>query len=221
MSCASWETNAGLDVVAFPTDPADHMNPAACYLGPERMKQYMTHPYASPLFGDFRGLPPTSVQGDCEVLRDEITLLTHKATLAGVKVTHEIYEDAVSILSFSSTNLGKRFAPVDISSFRHFQRYIKWKYKLLQEPRGYHHLYCPFLLVTGGLRQAWRLRWRRRLVVGVDDRFCWGVGWGGLRDGLMMRRRWMGLGLGRMGGWRGRILGSLEMRRRMRTSLFL
>ena len=101
MSCASWETNAGLDVVTFPTDPADHMNPVACYLGPERMKQYMTHPYASPLFGDFRGLPPMLVQaGDCEVLRDEITLLAHKATLVGVKVTHEIYEDAVSIFSF-------------------------------------------------------------------------------------------------------------------------
>ena len=102
MSCASWETNAGLDVVTFPIDPADHLNPVACYLGPERMRKYMTHPYASPLFGDFRGLPPLLVQsGDCEVLRDEITLLAHKATLAGVKVTHEIYEDAVGFYYFS------------------------------------------------------------------------------------------------------------------------
>lgn len=61
------------------------------------MEKYLTHPYASPLFGDFRGLPPLLVQsGEAEVLRDECTLLAHKATLAGVKVRHELYEDAVS-----------------------------------------------------------------------------------------------------------------------------
>ena len=35
--------------------------------------------------------------GDSEVLRDEITLLAHKATLAGVDVTHELYEDMVHV----------------------------------------------------------------------------------------------------------------------------
>lgn len=61
------------------------------------MKDYITHPYASPLFGNFEGLPPMLIQaGDCEVLRDEVTLLAHKATLAGVEVVHEVYEDAVS-----------------------------------------------------------------------------------------------------------------------------
>lgn len=35
--------------------------------------------------------------GDCEVLRDEVTLLAHKATLAGVEVVHEVYEDAVHV----------------------------------------------------------------------------------------------------------------------------
>lgn len=118
MSCASWETNAGLDVVTFPIDPADHMNPVACYLGPERMRKYITHPYASPLFGDFRGLPPLLVQsGDCEVLRDEITLLAHKATLAGVKVTHEIYEDAVHVFQLYPFLDQSRKA---IRSCRHF-----------------------------------------------------------------------------------------------------
>ena len=48
------------------------------------MELYLTHPYASPLFGDFTGLPPLLIQaGESEVLRDEITLLAHKATLAG------------------------------------------------------------------------------------------------------------------------------------------
>lgn len=61
------------------------------------MEELLTHPYASPLFGDFNGLPPMLITvGDAEVLRDEITLLAHKATLAGVDVRHELYEDAVS-----------------------------------------------------------------------------------------------------------------------------
>lgn len=98
MSCASWDTNASLDVITFPTDPADHMNPIACYLGPEGMSKYITHPYASPLFGSFHGLPPMLIQsGDCEVLRDEVTLLAHKATLQGVDIVHEVYEDAVHV----------------------------------------------------------------------------------------------------------------------------
>lgn len=95
MSCESWESNADCDVV--PVFTADnHMNPIALYLG-EQTEQYLAHPYASPLFGDFTGLPPLLIQaGDAEVLRDEITLLAHKATLAGVSVRHELYEDAVS-----------------------------------------------------------------------------------------------------------------------------
>jgi hypothetical protein len=40
----------------------DHLNPVSCYLGPEGIKKYLTHPYASPLFGDFAGLPPMLVQ---------------------------------------------------------------------------------------------------------------------------------------------------------------
>lgn len=96
MSCDSWDSNAPFDVVPQPRSN-DHLNPVACYLGVEGMERYLTHPYASPLFGDFTGLPPMLVQsGDAEVLRDEITLLAHKATLAGVKVTHEIFQDAVS-----------------------------------------------------------------------------------------------------------------------------
>jgi acetyl esterase/lipase len=97
MSCDSWDSNAPFDVVPQP-NANDHLNPVACYLGGEGMEKYLTHPYASPLFGDFTGLPPMLVQsGDAEVLRDEITLLAHKATLAGVEVRHELFQDAVRI----------------------------------------------------------------------------------------------------------------------------
>jgi hypothetical protein len=98
MSCDSWDSNAQFDVVPFPSDVTDHLNPIPCYLGPEGMEKYLTHPYVSPLFGNFEGLPPLLVQsGDAEVLRDEITLLAHKATLSGVSVQHELYEDAVHV----------------------------------------------------------------------------------------------------------------------------
>ncbi|GMK57574.1 hypothetical protein CspeluHIS016_0404080 [Cutaneotrichosporon spelunceum] len=97
MSCGSWDENAYTDVVPRP-DAEDHLNPVGCYLGPKGLQTYLTHPYASPLFGDLRGLPPMLIQsGEAEVLRDENTLLAHKASLAGVHVTHELYEDMVHV----------------------------------------------------------------------------------------------------------------------------
>ncbi|KAJ4485734.1 Alpha/Beta hydrolase protein [Lentinula aciculospora] len=96
MSCESWDSNEPYDIIPMPA-PDDHLNPVALYLG-DNMEQYMTHPYASPLFGNFTGLPPLLIQaGDSEVLRDEITLLAHKASLAGVEVRHELYEDAIHV----------------------------------------------------------------------------------------------------------------------------
>lgn len=103
MSCESWDSNAPYDVVPFPAAD-NHMNPIALYLG-ENLEMYLTHPYASPLFGDFKDLPPLLIQaGDAEVLRDEIILLAHKATLAGVQVRQELYEDAVSFLNVFSSS---------------------------------------------------------------------------------------------------------------------
>ncbi|TFK26642.1 alpha/beta-hydrolase [Coprinopsis marcescibilis] len=96
LSCESWDLNAPFDVVPLPSSN-NHLNPIAMYLG-ERMEEFLTHPYASPLFGDMRGLPPLLIQaGEAEVLRDEITLLAHKASLAGVEVIHELYEDCIHI----------------------------------------------------------------------------------------------------------------------------
>ncbi|KAI9606416.1 hypothetical protein KEM48_001781 [Puccinia striiformis f. sp. tritici PST-130] len=97
MSCDSWETNHPYDFLPMPKAD-DPLNPVKCYLGEEGIKKWITHPYVSPLFGDMHGLPPLLIQaGDAEVLRDEITLLAHKASLHGVKVIHEIYEDCVHV----------------------------------------------------------------------------------------------------------------------------
>jgi acetyl esterase/lipase len=94
MSCHSWEENKLFDIVPRP-ESDDDMNPVSLYLGD---LNHITHPYASPLFGDMEGLPPLLISaGDAEVLRDEISLLAHKAKLAGVEVQHELYEDAVHV----------------------------------------------------------------------------------------------------------------------------
>ncbi|KIY73560.1 hypothetical protein CYLTODRAFT_365646 [Cylindrobasidium torrendii FP15055 ss-10] len=96
MSCESWVSNAPYDVIPL-CSPTDPNNPIASYLGPH-LEKYLMHPYASPLFGNFAGLPPLLIQaGDAEVLRDEITLLAHKASAAGVEVQHELYEDCVHV----------------------------------------------------------------------------------------------------------------------------
>ena len=97
MSCGSWDENLDSDVVPRP-EADDHLNPVGCYLGPKGIAAFLTHPYASPLFGDLSDLPPMLIQsGDSEVLRDEITLLAHKASMSGVHVTHELYEDMVHV----------------------------------------------------------------------------------------------------------------------------
>ena len=90
------------DYLPNPRAEDDHFHPVKCLLG-NSISDYLTHPYVSPLFGDFKDLPPLLIQaGDAEVLRDEITLLAHKASLAGVKVEHEIFE--VSSFAMLSRN---------------------------------------------------------------------------------------------------------------------
>lgn len=98
LSCDSWEHNAPFDIVPRPV-PGDIMDPIACYLGEEHAPgALLTHPYASPLFGAFEGLPPLLIQsGEAEVLRDECALLAHKARAAGVKVKLEVYDDQVHV----------------------------------------------------------------------------------------------------------------------------
>ncbi|CAD6908958.1 unnamed protein product, partial [Tilletia controversa] len=50
-----------------------------------------------PLRRHARPTPLLIQYGDAEVLRDEGTLFAHKASLAGVSVRHELYEDCVHV----------------------------------------------------------------------------------------------------------------------------
>ncbi|KAG0150359.1 hypothetical protein CROQUDRAFT_652542 [Cronartium quercuum f. sp. fusiforme G11] len=120
MSCDSWETNQAFDFLPMPK-PDDPINPVKCYLGEEGIKKYITHPYVSPLFGDLHGLPPLLIQaGEAEVLRDEVTLLAHKASLHGVRVVHELYEDCVHVFQFFLFLEASKRA---LQSMRHFVRH--------------------------------------------------------------------------------------------------
>lgn len=63
------------------------------YLGEYRAGHDPKDPYLSPLFGDFRGLPPMLVQaGEIEMLRSDAQDAAAKAEKAGCQVTLSIYE---------------------------------------------------------------------------------------------------------------------------------
>lgn len=70
---------------------------------PEFRERYLSatdpsNPLASPLFGDFRGLPPLLIQlGEHEMLRDDAIRVTRKARADGVNVTLEIWPGMVHV----------------------------------------------------------------------------------------------------------------------------
>ncbi|SGY47202.1 BQ5605_C001g00506 [Microbotryum silenes-dioicae] len=153
MSCESWTTNRSFDYLPSPkTD--DALNPVKCLLGAEGIlsqsccsralsslrvqsltilnhTEYLTHPYVSPLFGDFDRLPPLLIQaGDAEVLRDEITLLAHKASLAGVAVEHEIFEDCVHVFQ------AFLFLEASRKAFQSQRHFVKHKLPLLKQAKN-------------------------------------------------------------------------------------
>ncbi|TNE41287.1 MAG: alpha/beta hydrolase [Alphaproteobacteria bacterium] len=52
-----------------------------------------TQPLASPLYGDFRGLPPMMIHvGANEILRDDATRLTQKAEASGTDISVEVWD---------------------------------------------------------------------------------------------------------------------------------
>ena len=74
---------------ADPMLKSDCLKPfAAQYLGGTDPR----HPYASPLYGDLRGLPPTLLQvGSDEILRDDSIRIAERMREAGCNVTLEVW----------------------------------------------------------------------------------------------------------------------------------
>lgn len=82
----SYERNAATDTM-FPKSSADEA--AALYL----QGQDPRDPLASPVFGDWTGMPPLLVlNGSIESLYDDSVRITETARAAGVDVTHTVYE---------------------------------------------------------------------------------------------------------------------------------
>ncbi|MEO1816672.1 MAG: alpha/beta hydrolase [Acetobacterium sp.] len=74
-------------------DPCTPKGANETYLGYYVGSGDRKHPYASPLFGDLSGLPPTIIQvGDNETLRDDSTRFGEKANEAGVDVQLKIWK---------------------------------------------------------------------------------------------------------------------------------
>jgi monoterpene epsilon-lactone hydrolase len=86
----SWRTRAAHDPIL--TMGADGIRMlASIYLQGRALPQ---DPLASPLFGDFRGLPPLLFHvGDAEVLLDDSVRAAEKASKAGVDVTLEVWPE--------------------------------------------------------------------------------------------------------------------------------
>ncbi len=64
------------------------------YLG----KTDPSNPLASPVFGDYRGLPPLLIQvGEHEMLRDDSVRVTKKAQADGISVTFEVWRGMVHV----------------------------------------------------------------------------------------------------------------------------
>lgn len=88
---ASVKTRAAVDPMV---GSATLLPMAQLYVG----KQDPKNPLASPLHGDYKGLPPLLLQvGDAEVLLDDSTRVAEKAKGAGVKVELEVWPEMMHV----------------------------------------------------------------------------------------------------------------------------
>ncbi|MDP9180705.1 MAG: alpha/beta hydrolase, partial [Chloroflexota bacterium] len=69
---------------------------------------------ASPLFGDYNGLPPILIQvGDAEILLDHSTRYAERAKAAGVDVTLEIWDDMIHVFQLFAPMLPEGQQAID------------------------------------------------------------------------------------------------------------
>jgi epsilon-lactone hydrolase len=76
--------------------------------------QPASHPLVSPLYGDFRGLPPMLIQvGDAEVLLDDSTRVAERAKEAGVDVTLEVWDEMIHVFQIFAATLPEGQQAID------------------------------------------------------------------------------------------------------------
>jgi acetyl esterase/lipase len=85
-----------------------------------RSPQEYTNPEVSPLFADFRGLPPLFFQvGTRELLRDEATRAAEKAHAAGVDVELELWPGVAHVFQIAD------FLPESSHALDHIARFVR------------------------------------------------------------------------------------------------
>ena len=100
-SGASMQTRAAVDPMVQ-KGPLTEM--ASAYLHGADAK----NPLASPLYGDFKGLPPMLIQvGDAETLLDDTTRIEPKLKAAGVDVTVEVWDEMIHVWHLFAPMLDK------------------------------------------------------------------------------------------------------------------
>lgn len=104
---ASMETRAAVDPMVQ-KGPLTEM--AGAYLQGADTK----NPLASPLYGDFKGLPPLLIQvGDAETLLDDTTRIVPKLKAAGVDVSMEVWPDMIHVWHLFAPMLDKGQEAID------------------------------------------------------------------------------------------------------------
>lgn len=106
-SGASMETRAAVD-------PMVQKGPLVEMAGAYLQGADSRNPLASPLYGDFKGLPPLLIQvGDAETLLDDTTRIVPKLKAAGVDVTMEVWPDMIHVWHLFAPMLDKGQEAID------------------------------------------------------------------------------------------------------------
>jgi acetyl esterase/lipase len=91
--CTDMTISGASHITRVKVDPCTPKGANETYLGYYVGGGERNHPYASPLFGDLSGLPPTIIQvGDNETLRDDSTRFAQKAKDAGVEIQINVWK---------------------------------------------------------------------------------------------------------------------------------
>jgi acetyl esterase/lipase len=106
---ATLETRAAVDPI-IPGNPEAMRQMVSAYLGTADPRT----PFASPLYGDFSGLPPLLMQvGDDEVLLDDTLRVAERARAAGVDVTLHVEPGAFHVYQWLAPDAPESHAALE------------------------------------------------------------------------------------------------------------
>ena len=126
LSGPSYETNYDIDPLFG--NSKENMLYDNSYIGDADKK----NPYLSPLFGDYKGLPPMLMQvGDLEVLLSDTQSVAEKAKAAGVKVRCTVYNGMFHVFQ-----MGLDLIPESREAWEEAGEFLRIIYQIKREPVG-------------------------------------------------------------------------------------